>query len=155
MKIRHKHAQQGATLIEMVIAIVIMSIAMVGLFAGINAAASSSVDPVIQVKGIALGKSVIEDLHIEPFDNLQSRTWEQIRITKAGTRFLEIAEQGRFEINVQVSNQGLAGLPASHVKRIDIRIRHLAFPSEEGLLLTTYKTRLHDVLPVGVPEGEG
>ena len=58
----------GVTLVELIIAIVIVSAALAGLVAAFTAANRASVDPVITQQMLAIGESMMEEVLLKPFD---------------------------------------------------------------------------------------
>ncbi len=71
MTVHHKfpinHAlQHGATLIELIITIVIISIALSGILSVVNITTKHSVDPIIQHQAIAIAESYLEEILLLP-----------------------------------------------------------------------------------------
>ncbi|RIZ68198.1 MAG: type II secretion system protein [Methylococcales bacterium] len=61
-----KH-QTGLSLIELIIFIVIVSLAMAGVFAAINFNAQHSVDPVVKKQALAIAEAMLEEIELMPF----------------------------------------------------------------------------------------
>jgi len=57
----------GVTLVELVIAIVIVSVALAGLVAVFTRATRASADPVVTQQMLAIGESLIEEIMLKPF----------------------------------------------------------------------------------------
>ncbi|MDD1622155.1 MAG: prepilin-type N-terminal cleavage/methylation domain-containing protein [Methylococcaceae bacterium] len=59
---KHPPKQAGVTLVELVLTIVIISIALVGVLSVINLTVSHSADPVVQHQAIAIAESYLEEI---------------------------------------------------------------------------------------------
>lgn len=60
-------AQQGLTLIELVIFIVIVSVAVAGVLLVFNLTASHSADPLIRKQALAVAESLLEEIELKDF----------------------------------------------------------------------------------------
>jgi len=58
--------QRGATIIELVITIVIISIALVGILGVVNLSVKHSADPVVRQQAIAIAESYLEEILLLP-----------------------------------------------------------------------------------------
>jgi MSHA pilin protein MshD len=65
---RHRvsYKQTGATLVELIITIVIISAAMIGIFGVINLTTRHSADPLVQQQAIAIAESYLEEILLLP-----------------------------------------------------------------------------------------
>jgi MSHA pilin protein MshD len=61
------HRQSGVTLIELVVFIVIVSVAVVGVLAAINQAVRGSADPVAPKQALAIAEALMEEIQLMPF----------------------------------------------------------------------------------------
>ncbi|MCF8197239.1 MAG: type II secretion system GspH family protein [Sulfuritalea sp.] len=59
--------QSGLTLIELIVFIVIVSVALVGVLTVLNVTAKSSADPVIRKQALAVAEAVLEEVMLQPF----------------------------------------------------------------------------------------
>ncbi len=59
--------QSGASLVEVVIAIVVLSIGLTGLFAALHANIGRSADPAVRVQATAIAQSYLEEVMLKPF----------------------------------------------------------------------------------------
>ncbi len=66
MTVRHKQ-QKAFTLIELTIAIVIISIALAGILSVINLTVSHSADPAVQQQAVAIAESYLEEILAKKF----------------------------------------------------------------------------------------
>ena len=58
--------QQGATLIELIITIVLISIALSGILSVVNITTKHSADPIVQHQAIAIAESYLEEIVLLP-----------------------------------------------------------------------------------------
>lgn len=63
---RNKH-QRGMTLVELIIAIVIIGVALAGLAAALSRANTASADPLVEQQMLAIAETLIEEIHLKPF----------------------------------------------------------------------------------------
>ncbi len=59
--------QQGFTLIELVIFIVIVSVALAGVLTVLNITAKSSADPMIRKQALAIAEALMEEVMLQPY----------------------------------------------------------------------------------------
>jgi len=57
---------QGATLIELIITIVIISVSLAGILSVVNLTTSHSADPMVQHQAIAIAESYLEEITLHP-----------------------------------------------------------------------------------------
>ena len=60
-------AQRGATLIELIVFIVIISVAVAGIMAVLNISVRHSADPLIRKQMLAIAESLMEEVQLQPF----------------------------------------------------------------------------------------
>jgi MSHA pilin protein MshD len=63
----HPDAQTGLTLIELILSMVIISIAITGLFGAMNLSISHSSDPMVQHQAIAIAESYLEEIILQAY----------------------------------------------------------------------------------------
>jgi len=61
-----QYRNQGATLVELIISIVIISIALIGILSVVNLSAQYSADPVARQQAIAIAESYLEEILLLP-----------------------------------------------------------------------------------------
>lgn len=73
MKRRHKQAttnrQTGVTLVELILSMVIISIALVGILSVMNITVAHSADPMVRQQAIAIAESYMEEVGLQAYDN--------------------------------------------------------------------------------------
>lgn len=62
------HPQSGLTLVELVVTIVVLSVALSGVLLVINYTTSRSADPVIQQQAVAIAESYLEEILLRAYD---------------------------------------------------------------------------------------
>ena len=65
----HRKAQNGVTLIELILSMVVISIAMSGVLTVMNQTVSHSADPVIQHQAVAITESYLEEILLQSYDD--------------------------------------------------------------------------------------
>lgn len=63
----NNNRQAGVTLVELIISIVVISIALVGIFTVINLTSSTSANPVVQYQAIAIAESYMEEILLQAY----------------------------------------------------------------------------------------
>jgi MSHA pilin protein MshD len=61
--------QDGVTLIELIVAMVIVAVAVGGMLAAFNRASAASVDPVVTKQMAAVAEALMEEIQLKPYDN--------------------------------------------------------------------------------------
>lgn len=64
-----KKLQQGVTLIELILSILIISIALTGVFSVMNVTIRHSADPLVQRQAIAIAESYLEEILLQLYKN--------------------------------------------------------------------------------------
>lgn len=59
--------QRGLTLIELIVFIVIVSVALVGVLTVFNVTTKSSADPMIRKQALAIAEAILEEVMLQPF----------------------------------------------------------------------------------------
>lgn len=66
MTARHK-AQAGVTLIELVLSMIIISIALVGILSVMNLTVARSADPVVEQQALAIAEAYLEEITLQAY----------------------------------------------------------------------------------------
>ena len=149
----------GLSLIELIISIVIISIAITTIVATFSRVSLSSVDPMLQEQAIAVAEAYMEEITLKPFldpdtltvcpapegarsnyDNVCDYNGLNDVGVRDQTGGAPISGLEQFTVNVTVQNSALNGVPAASSLRIDIRVSHT---SQRGgtAFLTGYRTQ--------------
>jgi MSHA pilin protein MshD len=60
-------AQRGVSLVELIVSIVIISVAVAGVLAALNRSTRASADPMIQKQALAIAEALLEEVQLQPF----------------------------------------------------------------------------------------
>jgi len=140
----------GFTLVELVIAIVVIGIAASGVLLVMNYTTAHSADPMIQHQAVAIAEAYLEEILLQPYSDPDGVAVEADRslfddiddynFTEVGARDQEnpgvvIAGLGDYDVTVSVSSEfSWNGVLA---KKIDVTVTD---PSGAPLTITGYRT---------------
>jgi MSHA pilin protein MshD len=142
------------TLVEVVIAIVIIAIAVSAVLGVLASNVERSADAMILTQGITIAEAYLEEISLKPFSDPDGVDGEAGRInfddvddydslvdTGAADQFGNaIPGLGGYTVSVVVSpTAALPGIAAGDAYRIDVRV---AFPPDLNYTLSGYRTRL-------------
>ena len=65
----NSHLQSGVTLVELILSMVIISIALTGVLTVMNQTIRHSADPMIQHQAVAIAESYLEEILVQAYDN--------------------------------------------------------------------------------------
>ncbi|MDI1347680.1 prepilin-type N-terminal cleavage/methylation domain-containing protein [Aquabacterium sp.] len=68
------HGERGFTLIESVVAIVVIGVALAGVISVFNQAVVGSVDPVIRKQMLVLAEEFMDEIHLKPYEVTSNST---------------------------------------------------------------------------------
>ena len=148
----NRRRMAGVTLVELIVAIVIVGAALAGLVAAYNRASVASADPVITQQMLAIAESMMEEAMLKPFaggDGTKGATrasYDEIgdyanytaqAVTDADG--LAIPGLGRYRVSVAVDPvaTALPGVPAAQARRINVTVTH----GSESLTLSGWRTQ--------------
>lgn len=147
--------QQGVTLVELVISIVVLAIVAVGLFSALGTLVGRSADPMVRHQSIAVAEAYIEEIQSMAFglpgtcpavpggggradyNNIchYHNLSDSGAVDQNGTAIGDLAD---YDVSVTItSSGGLGGLAAGNVARIDVSVTG---PTNETVLMTAYRT---------------
>lgn len=145
----NRHKQKGVTLIELIISIVVITIALAGVLSVFNHSVAKSADPLIQHQALAIAESYLEEIlskeYMRTSDNCSAVVTVRSEycsvddyhdINEPPTNMLGdlIAPLAQYNVTVQVTPVSLGGVAA---KRISVRVTH---PAGVNLSLKSYRT---------------
>ena len=148
----------GVTLIELIVAIVIISAALAGLVGAFTQANRAGADPVIAQQMLAIGESMMEEVLLKPFEVAANETATPARAefndvrdfdplddanagyTSAGIKDIDgnaIDGLGGYTVSVRVDGVALANVAAGDALRVTVTVSNGA----RQLALTGWRTR--------------
>lgn len=152
--------QRGVTLIELIVSIVIITIAMVGILSVMTLTTSHSADPMIRHQAIAIAQSYMEEIQSHNFCDPDTASCGCSGIYEASRDLYDnvcdyndpalasdirdqdnnsISELSGYTVDVSIAPTALDGIPASDALKIDVQVSHAT-----GLVdftLTSFSTR--------------
>lgn len=147
----NKRRMAGVTLIELVVAMVIVGIALAGLVTVYNRASIASTDPLITQQMLAIGETMMEEVMLKPYAGNNAR--ESVRaqydelddyekylkqaVTDVDGNAIAGLERYQVDVTVGPSLQPLPGVQPADVKRIVVTV----WNGEQNLVLTGWRTR--------------
>ena len=147
--------QKGMTLVELVISIIVLSIAIVGVLSALGTIAGRSADPMIREKSIAIAEAYMEEVSLSQFAPVAGCPavpgsggranfshlchYHGLSDTGAHNQYgAAIAELNNYDVTVTISNSSnLGGLSSAVVLRIDVCVTG---PTSETFSLSGYRT---------------
>jgi MSHA pilin protein MshD len=148
--------QRGMTLIELVIAIVIMGIASAALYTAMASITGRSADPMLRQQSLAIAEAYLEEIELQVFvDPSTQLTCQAIPANRGqfddvcdyrglvdngavNATGQGIADLAGYRVSVVVTPQAWNGLAASDVLYIQVSVRD---PAGQDLVLGGYRTR--------------
>ena len=144
----HHAPQCGATLIELIITIVIISFALSGILSVVNLTTKHSVDPIIQHQAIAIAESYLEEISLLPIADPNGSNAGETRatfdniddfdgLTDSGASDQNgnaITGLGNYNVTVDVADVTLSAIA---LKTITVTV---TFPTFPPISLTAYRS---------------
>ncbi len=59
--------QRGLTLVELIVAMIVVSVGVAGILSAFNISVRGSVDPLVAKQAVALGEALVEEISLAPF----------------------------------------------------------------------------------------
>ena len=135
----------GVTLIELVISIVIISIALVGILSVMTLTTSHSADPMIRHQAIAIAQAYMEEIQLRSFCDPDTGSCGCTGVYEASRDLYDnicdfndpslpnnvrdqdntvISELSGYTVNVSVVPTALEGIAASDALKLDVQVSH-------------------------------
>ena len=145
--------QGGVTLVELLVSIVIVSIAASGVLGLLAMTTAGSADPMLRHQAAAIAESYLEEVLLKPFEDPDGVDGEVARadfddlddydgLADAGARDqfgMPLAGLGDYSVVVAVSpSSGLPAVPPADALRVDVVVTRGA---EVSFALSGYRTR--------------
>jgi len=146
--------QAGMTLVELVISIVVVTIALAAVLGVLSRNVASSADAMVLTQAVSIAEAYLEEISLKPFDDPDATDGEAARIdfddvddynglldNGANDQFGNpIASLNAYRVSVAVSpSAALPSVAAIDALRIDVRVE---FPPYVDFYLSSYKARL-------------
>lgn len=147
--------QRGVTLVELVIAIVIVGIAAAALYSAMASIGGRSADPMLRQQSLAIAEAYLEEILSRDFLDPTSHTQcpappagrgafdnvcDYAGLDDAGARGADgapLAGLGGYRVRVAVAPQAFAGLSAAAALRVTVTV---AAPDTQALTLAGWRT---------------
>lgn len=143
-----RHRARGMSLIELVIAIVIIGVGVAGVLAAFQQATRASADPLVHKQMLAIAEQMLEETMLRPYDTTTTPSSACARTAfatlgdygaytptvvcdLAGNPIAELAD---YAVGVTVTPE--AGLNGVDARRIEVTVIH----GDESLTLTSYRS---------------
>lgn len=136
-----RRQQQGVTLVELVVSIVVIGIGVGGILLAIDRTTRASGDPVMGQQAMAVGEAYLEEILLKNFADpdqpesggpeagesrpIYDDVSDYNGLSDVGARDQNdnpIAGLAQYSVDVTVANSALAGIPAADAKRVDVRV---------------------------------
>lgn len=150
-----KQLSQGATLVELIISIVVLSVAAVGIFGAIGTLVGRSADPLIRHQSLAIAEAYVEEIQSMSFAlpgacpavpggggradfNAICHYDGLVDNGAVDQNGVSIGNLTNYTVSVSVTGStGLGGLTAANAARIDVSVTG---PTNEVVLMTAYRS---------------
>jgi MSHA pilin protein MshD len=148
--------QSAFTLVEVIVTIVVVSIASVALMSFANMVRGSA-DPVIQQQATTIAESYLEEILLRSFNDPQGgetgadegeagraeyddvKDYRSLAAGPAADQFGNpVAALAAYTVTVNITNTALGGIPAADALRVDVSVSHAAI---SNILLSGFRTR--------------
>ena len=147
----NKRRMAGVTLVELVVAMVIVGVALAGLVSVYNRASIASTDPLITQQMLAIGETMMEEVMLKPYvgNNVREALRAQYDELNDYEKYLKqavtdvdgnaIAGLERYQVSVTVepAPQTLPDVATADVRRIVVTV----WNGSQNLVLTGWRTR--------------
>jgi MSHA pilin protein MshD len=143
-------------LIELIVAIVILSIAITGVILGSSRITRGSADPMIYTQAQAIAEAYLEEILAQGFscgggpeggetratyddvDDYHAPAYAAVSDQEGNL----VAELAAFRVSVTVECAALNGIGSTDAARIRVRVRNPGFSAGDAAALTGYRTRI-------------
>ena len=148
--------QSAFTLVEVIVTIVVVSIASVALMSFANMVRGSA-DPVIQQQATTIAEAYLEEILLRSFNDPQGgetgadegeagraeyddvKDHRSLAAGPAADQFGNpVAALAAYTVTVNITNTALGGIPAADALRVDVSVSHAAI---SNILLSGFRTR--------------
>jgi MSHA pilin protein MshD len=148
--------QRGSSLIELIMFIVIISVALAGILLVMNTTSKGSVDPLIRKQALAAAYSLLEEIELQDFSSASGVTTAVTQANRASAYHL-VQDYNAFNtasvfalsdaasatpllanyaVQVAVTNAAFGGIAAASAVQIDVTV---TAPNGEAIIATGYR----------------
>lgn len=143
----------GVTLVELVVAIVIVAVALAGMVAVFARGDRASVDPVVSQQMAMIAESMMEEILLKPYGNAAAaagptvprtaytQVWDYKQYQSTGVFDIEgnaVPGLAQYKVYVEVVDAGLAQVATTESAKITVRIKH---DDAASFVLTGWRTK--------------
>jgi MSHA pilin protein MshD len=145
-----KQLSSAFTLIEILVTIVVISIAGTALMSVYSSMVARSADPIIQQQALAIAEAYIEEIRLKAFsdpDGIEGETrpnYDDIQDYNGlpdnivrDQNGVAVSSLSAYTVTVNVVGQKLAGVAATDSMRIDVVVNH---PAIDPITLSSFRT---------------
>ena len=141
--------QRGFSFVELVISIVLLSLAVTGVLLAYTNTVVGSADPLIRQQAVAVAESYLEEILSKPFDDPDGADGEASRASYDDVDdYAGLSQQPQlpdgttlglaaYTVSVNLSATSLNGVPTTASWRVDVTVTH---SGGESITLTGYRT---------------
>ena len=146
----NRSRQQGFSLVELIISIVLVSLAVTGVLLAYTHTVAGSADPLIRAQAVAVAESYLEEILSKPFDDPDGSDGESLPRANYDDvdDYAGLSQEpqmpdgttlglGAYTVSVSLSSPSLNGIPSASTWRVDVSVSHT---SGESITLTGYRT---------------
>ena len=147
----NKRRMAGVTLVELVVAMVIVGVALAGLVSVYNRASIASTDPLITQQMLAIGETMMEEVMLKPYESTTGTkstraqfdalddyaSYAKQAVTDVDGNAIAGLERYRVAVTVGPAGQPLPGIATADVKRIVVTV----WNGNQNLVLTGWRTK--------------
>lgn len=149
--------QSAFTLIEIIVTILVISVAATALLSVFTNMVRGSADPVIQQQATTIAEAYLEEILLRAFDDPQGgetgndegeagradyddvKDYRSLAPGPAADQFGNpVAALAAYTVTVNVTNTALGGLPVADSLQVDVQVDH---PLTGSILLSGFRTR--------------
>jgi MSHA pilin protein MshD len=121
-----KPAQRGLSLIELIVAIVIISVGLVGILSVLRLSTAKSADPLVSKQAIAVADALMEEILSRDFGDYSAYSASFVNAAISGTTIFSPANAYQTAVSAVASSNfgaGALSVPSTDVYRIDVSVK--------------------------------
>ena len=153
-----RHRQHGISLVELIMFIVIVSVALAGILLVMNVTTKSSADPLVHKQALAAAQSLLEEIELQDFISAAGATAAVTQANRASQYHIvsdyqgfattgiytvdgvaPIAGLGNYNVNVSVANAALGSITSGSGNAVLITVT-VTDPQGNQIAIDGYRT---------------